>query len=145
QMSSLVAAVLSIKLEHEEEWLRARQRVALAYTDALAGREAVAPEPPVDREHVFHKYVVRVPGRDAVRAELEHSGVATLIHYPTALSALPFAAAAPHRGGGSRAARVAGEVLSLPIHPHLRDAEVEQVCAALAQAVPSAQRSVSRT
>ena len=136
QMSSIVAAVLSLKLEHEEEWLRARQRIAAAYTDALAGRSAVAPERPSDREHVFHKYVVRVPGRDAVRGALLERGVATLIHYPTTLSALPFAAAAPKRGGGDRAARFAGEVLSLPVHPHLRDDEVECVCAALAETVP---------
>ncbi|HEY2074603.1 MAG TPA: DegT/DnrJ/EryC1/StrS family aminotransferase [Gaiellaceae bacterium] len=136
QMSSIVAAVLSVKLEHEESWLRARQRVAAAYTDALAGHDAIAPERPIDREHVFHKYVVRVPERDAVRAALEERGVATLIHYPTTLSALPFAAAAPKRGGGERAAQFAQEVLSLPVHPHLRDDEVELVCAALAETIP---------
>jgi dTDP-4-amino-4,6-dideoxygalactose transaminase len=136
QMSSIVAAVLSLKLEREEEWLRARQRIAAAYTDALEGREAVAPERPADREHVFHKYVVRVPRRDAVQEALRERGVATLIHYPTTLSALPFAAASPKRGGGERAAQFAHEVLSLPVHPHLRDGEVEQVCAALAETVP---------
>jgi dTDP-4-amino-4,6-dideoxygalactose transaminase len=136
QMSSIVAAVLLLKLEREEEWLRARQRIAAAYTDALGGSDAVAPERPSDREHVFHKYVVRVPQRDAVRAALEQRGVSTLVHYSTTLSALPFAAAAPKRGGGERAARFAGEVLSLPVHPHLRDDEVELVCAALADTVP---------
>jgi dTDP-4-amino-4,6-dideoxygalactose transaminase len=136
QMSSIVAAVLLVKLDHEEEWLRARQRIAAAYTDALADREAVAPERPAGREHVFHKYVVRVPDRDAVQSALRERGVATLVHYSTTLSALPFAAASPKRGGGERAARFANEVLSLPVHPHLRDDEVEQVCAALAETVP---------
>jgi len=135
QMSSIVAAVLSVKLRHEEEWLRARQAVAAAYTDALEPLEAIAPERPADREHVFHKYVVRVRDRDAVRARLEEHGVRTLIHYPTTLCALPFAAAAPHRGGGERAARFAGEVLSLPIHAHLRSDEVDQVVDALRYAV----------
>jgi dTDP-4-amino-4,6-dideoxygalactose transaminase len=136
QMSSIVAAVLSVKLEHEEEWLRARQRIAAAYTDALADRDAIGPERPADREHVFHKYVVRLPGRDTVQSALHERGVATLVHYSTTLSALPFAAASPKRGGGERAARFANEVLSLPVHPHLRDDEVEQVCAALAETVP---------
>ena len=135
QMSSIVAAVLSVKLAHEEQWLRSRQRVAVAYGDALAATAAVVPERPADREHVFHKYVVRVPGRDAVRAALEARGVSTLVHYSSALSALPFAAASPKRGGGERAARFAGEVLSLPVHAHLRDDEVEQVCAALAETI----------
>jgi dTDP-4-amino-4,6-dideoxygalactose transaminase len=136
QMSSIVAAVLSVKLAYEEGWLRARQRIAAAYTDALAGHDAIAPERPSDREHVFHKYVIRVPGRDAVREALRERGVTTLVHYPTTLSALPFAAASPKRGGGERATRFAGEVLSLPVHPHLRDDEVELVCAALAETIP---------
>ncbi len=136
QMSSLVAAVLSVKLRHEEEWLRARQAVAAAYTDALDSLAAVPPERPSDREHVFHKYVLRVRDRDAVRASLEQRGVTTLVHYPSTLSALPFAAAAPRRGGGERAARFAGEVLSLPIHAHLREDEVERVVDALATAIP---------
>lgn len=135
QMSSIVAAVLSLKLEHEEEWLHRRQRIAAAYTDVLSTLSAVPPERPGDREHVFHKYVFRVPGRDAVQAALRERGVATLVHYPTTLSALPFAAAAPRRGGGERAARFAGEVLSLPVHPHLRDDEVELVCDALSDSI----------
>jgi dTDP-4-amino-4,6-dideoxygalactose transaminase len=137
QMSSIVAAVLSLKLLHEEEWLRARQRTAAAYGSVLAPLAAVAPEPGQDREHVFHKYVLRVSERDRVRRELAAAGVATLVHYPQPLSALPFAAAGAHRGGGGpRVTRFAGEVLSLPIHPHLRADEVERVCVALAAAIP---------
>ena len=139
QMSSLVAAVLSVKLTREEEWLRARQRTAAAYSEALAPLAAVAPEPAFDREHVFHKYVVRVADRDRVRRALEERGVSTLVHYSSPLSALPFAAAAPHRGGGgTRVTRFAAEVLSLPIHAHLRDDEIERVSGALARAIPAA-------
>lgn len=135
QMSEIVAAVLSIKLAREEEWLRARQAAARAYTGTLRSLGAVAPAEPVDREHVFHKYVVRVADRDAVRAGLEQRGVKTLVHYPTPLSDLPFAAAAAKRGGGRRAARFAGEVLSLPVHAHLRPDEIERVCDALLETI----------
>jgi dTDP-4-amino-4,6-dideoxygalactose transaminase len=136
QMSEIVAAVLSLKLQHEEPWLRARQAAASAYGRALAPLAAVAPEKPRDREHVFHKYVLRVGDRDTVRAALAERGVSTFVHYATTLSALPFTAAAPHRGGGERAARFAHEVLSLPIHAHLREDEIERVCDALAEAIP---------
>ncbi len=137
QMSEIVATVLSLKLDHEEQWLRARQATAAAYSAALEPLAAVAPPLPRGREHVFHKYVVRVDDRDAVREALSQQGVATLTHYATTLSSLPFAAAAPHRGGGRRAAQFAQEVFSLPIHAHLRDDEVARVCDALASAIPS--------
>jgi dTDP-4-amino-4,6-dideoxygalactose transaminase len=136
QMSEIVAAVLSVKLAYEERWLRARQATAAAYTDALGALAAVTPERPSDREHVFHKFVLRAADRDAVRERLAERGISTLVHYATTLSALPFAAAAPHRGGGERAARFAGEVLSLPIHSHLRTDEVARVCDALVEAIP---------
>ena len=91
------------------------------------------------REHVFHKYVLRVADRDRVRRALEEQGVATLVHYSSPLSSLPFAAAAPHRGGGGeRATRFAAEVLSLPIHAHLLDGEIARVAAALVAAIPPA-------
>ena len=96
-------------------------------------------EQPQDREHVFHKYVLRVDHRDTVRAALAERGVSTLVHYGTTLSALPFAAVAQHRGGGKRAARFAREVLSLPIHAQLREDEIERVCDALAEAIPPSQ------
>jgi dTDP-4-amino-4,6-dideoxygalactose transaminase len=136
QMSEIVAAVLSVKLAYEERWLRARQATAAAYTDALGALAVVTPERPADREHVFHKFVLRVADRDAVRERLAQRGISTLVHYATTLSALPFAAAAPHRGGGERAAHFAGEVLSLPIHSHLRADEVARVCDALVEAIP---------
>ena len=136
QMSTLVAAVLNVKLEEEERWLRARQAVAAEYGRAVAGTAAVAPAVPQGREHVFHKYVLRVPERDRVRAELARRGVETLVHYAQPLSALPFAAGSPHRGGGGeRVSRYADEVLSLPIHAHLRDDEVARVTEALAASV----------
>ncbi len=89
-----------------------------------------------------HATVVPVPrsacvarSRD-VRAALEERGVATLVHYAQPLSALPFAATAPHRGGGGpRVTRFSQEVLSLPVHAHLREDEVERVCAALVEAI----------
>jgi len=137
QMSEIVAAVLSLKLQHEETWLRARQATAAAYGRALASLAAAAPEQPRDREHVFHKYVLRVRDRDAVRAALAERGVSTLVHYAATLSSLPFAAAAPQRGGGERAARFAQEVLSLPVHAHLRPDETERVCDALIESIPS--------
>ncbi len=136
QMSSIVAAVLLVKLRHEETWLRSRQSTAATYTEALREFDAVVPVQPRDREHVFHKYVLRVAERDLVRASLEERGVTTMVHYPAVLSALPFVAAGPHRGGGERAARFADEVISIPIHAHLRASEVERVVDALTWTIP---------
>lgn len=139
QLSTLAAAALEVKLGHEERWLRRRREIAAAYVEALAGTDVRTPEPGGDREHVFHKFVVRTPERDALAAALERAGVATRVHYPYRLHDLAFMREHHHRVVESgQAARAVREVLSLPIHPYLTDDEVERVVGAFA---PQAMRS----
>lgn len=132
QMSSLVAAMLSVKLEYEEAWLRRRRELAQIFCDALDGL-AIVPELGAEREHILHKFVLRTPDRDALRAALSEQGVSTNIHYPYRLHQLPFAASRPHRVvDEGRAEAAIREVLSLPIHPYLRDEELARIIGAIA-------------
>jgi dTDP-3-amino-3,4,6-trideoxy-alpha-D-glucose transaminase len=86
---------------------------------------------------VWHLYVVRTPEREALRAHLDAAGIQTLVHYP-----IP-----PHRQGafaGTPAAdahlpladALAAEVLSLPMGPHLTEAQQEHVIAAVRAFAP---------
>jgi len=127
QMSTLVAATLLVKLEHEERWLRRRREIAQLYSEALDGL-AVLPELGSEREHIVHKYVVRTPKREALQAALTERDVSTMVHYSYRLHELPLVQGRPHRvvdgGLGDRAKR---EALSLPIHPYLLDEELERI------------------
>ena len=86
-------------------------------------------------EPVWHLFVVRHPRRDALQARLSEAGVDTIIHYP-----IP-----PHRTGayaggfdGVRlpvAERLADEVLSLPMGPHLALEDADAVAGAVREAV----------
>jgi dTDP-4-amino-4,6-dideoxygalactose transaminase len=132
QMSTLVAAMLAVKLEHEEAWLRRRRELAQVYCDALDGLAAL-PDLGSGREHIVHKFVARTPERDALRVALAERGAGTLVHYSYRLHELPFVRDRPHRvveGGRAEAAK--GEVLSLPIHPYLREEELERIVGAIA-------------
>lgn len=84
---------------------------------------------------VHHLYVVRHHERDRLRDELSREGVGTLVHYPWALHEQP--AFASSRAGSSleESTRAARELLSLPCHPDLSDAEVEHVARALRRAL----------
>jgi len=128
QLSTLAAAALLVKLAQEERWLRRRRAIARTYCEALGGCGVQLPAAGHERQHVFHKFVVRTSERDTLAAELGAHGVPTLVHYPYRLSALPFVQGLPHRTvGGGKAAAATGELLSLPIHPYLRADEVERV------------------
>lgn len=75
---------------------------------------------------VYHQYVIRAPKRDGLRSHLAARGIETQIHYPVPV----------HRQFGYHASlpvtdQLAGEILSLPIHPYLKPQEVRYVCDAV--------------
>ena len=78
--------------------------------------------------HVYHQYVVRSKQRDALRERLRVGGLATLIHYPAPVHLQP-AYRRYATGPLPRTEAACREVLSLPIHPQMTDAQVDQVIA----------------
>lgn len=133
RLDSLQAAVLRVKLRRLDEYNDRRRLVAARYTQGLAA-PLVVPEVPEWAEPVWHLFVVRHPRRDELQSRLAEAGVDTIIHYP-----IP-----PHRTGAYAelasanlplADRLAGEVLSLPIGPHVPDADADRVIAAVNAAV----------
>jgi len=129
RLDELHAAVLRARLPHVPRWTNRRRQLAARYRAALGGGGLLVP-PELDRGHVYHLFVVRSPARNELQAHLAARGVETLIHYPLPIPRQPaMAAAAP--APCPIAARICDEVLSLPLHPALRDDEVDTVAAAL--------------
>ncbi|MBO0771106.1 MAG: DegT/DnrJ/EryC1/StrS family aminotransferase [Actinobacteria bacterium] len=134
RLDALQATVLSGKLARLETWTSRRIALAARYRALLADANlkltGVAPR----ARHVYHLFVVRVARRDRVRAELARQGIRTGVHYPVPCHLQP-----PLRRFAARslpvAERAAGEVLSLPMFPHLTDGQVDTVCAVLADAI----------
>lgn len=123
RLDGLQAVVLSAKLRHLDAWNRERAAIAEEYGRGLAddGR-IVTPAPAPEGEHVFHQYVVQVPDRDRIVAELQAEGVGVAVHYPVPLHRLP-ALAGVDTGSAPlvTADRQAPRLLSLPIYPGLGD------------------------
>ncbi|MFY9552426.1 MAG: DegT/DnrJ/EryC1/StrS family aminotransferase, partial [Thermoanaerobaculia bacterium] len=100
---------------------------ALLADAARAGRIGLPAETP-GRRHVYHQYVVRVTGRDAVRRRLAERGVSTSVFYPIPLHLQEcFRDLGGREGDFPEAERAAKEVLALPMFAELTDAEVERV------------------
>lgn len=133
RLDPLQAAVLRVKLLHLDDWNTRRAKVASAYLAGLAGTWLVLPQVPAWVEPAWHLFVVRDPKRETLQQRLNGAGVGGLIHYPIpphkqqAYSDAGFAADA-----FPLASRMADEVLSLPIGPHLTMAQANAVIAAVA-------------
>jgi dTDP-4-amino-4,6-dideoxygalactose transaminase len=139
RLDALQAILLSGKLARLDAWTERRIALASRYRTVLSGAGVsrhelrlidVAPR----ARHVYHLFVVRVTRRAAVRTELSRRGIQTGVHYPVPCHRQP-----PLRQFASRplpvAEQAAGEVLSLPIFPHMTDGQVDAVCAALYDAL----------
>jgi len=143
RLDALQAVVLRAKLARLEAWNEARRSIAARYHAAFAG----GPVRPVGEvpgaQGVYHLAVVRVPDRARVQGELAATGVHTQIHYP-----VPCHRQAPYRQFGNRtlpvAERSAGEVLSLPMFPHMSDDQVARVCDAVDHATAGAHHAAGK-
>ncbi len=138
RLDSLQAVVLLAKLEHLADWNEARRQAARRYDALLADLPAVIrPLTLEGNEHVWHLYVIRVPGRDRVLEKLRAEGIGAGVHYPLPLHLQPALRALGHRPGDfPQAEQAAREVLSLPIHPGIRAAQQERVAGVLRSALP---------
>jgi dTDP-3-amino-3,4,6-trideoxy-alpha-D-glucose transaminase len=125
RLDEMQAAILRARLPRLAGWTAARRVLAARYRDRLATAPVRVP-PEHDAGHVYHLFPILTPSRDALQARLAAAGVETLIHYPVAIPDQPaLAAAAP--APCPIATRVAGELLSLPLHPALDVAAVDAV------------------
>jgi dTDP-4-amino-4,6-dideoxygalactose transaminase len=138
RLDSLQAAFLRIKLRRLDEWNDRRRTVAAHYVERLSDvDDLVLPAVPEWADPVWHLFVVRHRERDALQARLAEAGVDTIIHYP-----IP-----PHLAGAYApdfqnarlpvAERLAREVLSLPIGPHMQLADAERVAEVIGAPKPS--------
>ncbi|SFN98790.1 dTDP-4-amino-4,6-dideoxygalactose transaminase [Geodermatophilus obscurus] len=139
RMDTLQAVVLRAKLRRLAAWNAERAEAAQRYADLLAGVPGVRlPGVAPGNEHVWHLYVVRVPARDAVLADLAAARIGAGVHYPVPVhltGAMAGAMAGSGPGAAPVAERAAGEILSLPIFPGITAAQQERVAAELARAV----------
>jgi dTDP-4-amino-4,6-dideoxygalactose transaminase len=121
RLHALQAAILNVKMPHHER-----------YDAAFKGSKTVVPmKVEANSTHAYHQYAVRIRGartRDAVMQALAERKIMTAVHYPTPVHVQ--AAAKPwgySAGDFPIAERLAREVLCLPIHPFLSNADVDRV------------------
>ena len=138
RLDEIQAAILRVGLRHLSSWTERRRALASLYREELREAGAGLPEEQPWARAVHHLFVVRHPRRDALAEALRSRGIATLVHYPIPLHLQPaFAVLGGRPGDLPVAERAAREVLSLPLHPELTDAQVRAVAAAVRELGPA--------
>ena len=131
RLDSIQAAVLDAKLPHLDEYIAARQKAAAYYDQAFANCEQLLiPGREAHSTHVFHQYTLRVVGadRDKLREGLAAKGIPAMIYYPVPLHQQKAYLDPRYKDGDFPVAeRLAGCVLSLPMHTELDQEQLEYI------------------
>jgi len=132
RLDNLQAAILRVQADVLDEWNARRRQIAKWYERALPASIEYPKDDPRN-ESVYHLFVIRVPRRDDFRAHLEAQGIATAIHYPVPVHLQPAYRELGYSVGDFPVTeRLTREIVSLPMHPFLQEADVQSVAAAAA-------------
>lgn len=130
RLDTLQAAILLPKLEILAEETELRNKVAQRYTQLL-NNMGIVTSPVVEDYNTcaWAQYTIRVEKRDEVQDRLKENGVPTAVHYPIPLNKQP--AVADHSVNLPVGDEVAEQVMSLPMHPYMTEADQNKVVRAL--------------
>lgn len=139
RLDSIQAAILDAKLPHLDSYIANRQRAAAYYDHAFGGHEQIlTPGREAKSTHVYHQYTLRIVGadRDKVKAYLESKGVPAMVYYPVPLH-LQKAYQDPRyqQGDFPVAEKLAGCVLSLPMHTELDEEQLAYITQSVLEAI----------
>jgi perosamine synthetase len=128
RMTDVHAAIGLAQLHKLDRFNKARIANARFLSENLRG--VVTPVVPQGYKHVFHQYTIRVPDgrRDALMEHLKERGIGTSVYYPVPVHKQTYYTRELgydlHLPETEKAAQ---EVLSLPVHPGLDQADLERI------------------
>jgi perosamine synthetase len=139
RLSDLQCALGLAQLTRLTGWVQARQRVAAWYEEELAEMSAIMPlKTYSDRTNAHHLYVVKLVNginRDAVFLRLRAAGIGANVHYAPVYLHSYYSNRGYKAGLAPIAEIVAGQILTLPMFPSMKQSDVVRVVEELASAV----------
>ena len=132
RMTDIAAAIGLVQLKKLDGFNATRQKNAGILSEGLKAVDGV--RLPVIRNgctHVFHQYTIRAEKRDELAAFLREREIGTGIHYPIPIHTQPLYRELGYGDSHPEAEKAAEEVLSLPVHPGVSEADLEQIIAAI--------------
>jgi len=132
RLDTLQAAILLPKLELLDEEIQLRNQVAENYTRLLKDAEIdTTPHVEAHNRSAWAQYTIRVQSRDEVQSKLKEAGIPTAVYYPIPLNKQP--AVMDENATLPIGDSMAQAVMSLPMHPYLKEDEQRKVLESIAQ------------
>lgn len=130
RLDTVQAAVLNVKLDAFEGYeLEMVNKAARMYTERLSGH-IETPEILPGFGSSWAQYTIKLPNaekRAALQLGLKEKGIPTMVYYPKCMHQQGALASVPYWDDCPEAAKLCGQVLSLPMHPYLEEEEINFV------------------
>ncbi|PDW04763.1 DegT/DnrJ/EryC1/StrS family aminotransferase [Candidatus Viridilinea mediisalina] len=132
RMTDLQAAIGLTQLAKLEDFTTRRMANAAFLNAQIKHPLLTTPTSSTAVRHVFHQYTLRISGnRDAAAHQLSDAGIGNAIFYPVLIPNQPFYRDMGYNVRLPVAEQITQEVLSLPVHPGLHEADLERIAAAV--------------
>lgn len=130
RMSSSQCAIIRYQIKEQlKDRIRRLREIANFYKTNMIEHHITHPHILPENFHTFHKYVIRSEMRDELRVFLKEKGIATMIHYPSAIcDHKAFLNCSKGIDSLEICREITGKVVSLPIYPELTEKEIEYIC-----------------
>lgn len=141
RMSDMEGAIGTEQIKKLPKFNKARQANA-AYLSKNLGKISgiIVPEAPKNVTHVYHQYTIRITkdfpiSRDEVLAKLTEASIGTAVFYPLPLNRQKVYQDLGYKPNTPIADEISGQVLSLPVHPGLKKADLDFIVKTFQQMV----------
>jgi dTDP-4-amino-4,6-dideoxygalactose transaminase len=135
RLDTLQAVILNAKIKRLKAYEEARVKVADAYDAAFEHQQGlIIPFRSSNSSHVFHQYTLRVMDgkRDALKYYLQENGIPSMIYYPLPLHfQKAYSQNLKPSMDLSVSEMLANEVISLPIHTEMDEAQLNYITEAV--------------
>jgi perosamine synthetase len=133
RMTDIGAALGLVQLRKLDKFNMRRRKNAEFYNANLSVKGLVTPSMAPGVSHVYHQYVVRLTEEFPLsRADfieyLKAKGIGSAVHYPIPLHRQPMFGLDNDPDPCPVSTRLAGSVISLPVHPLLDQKELKYIC-----------------
>lgn len=127
RLDGIQAAILDVKLNHLDSWIKRRNEIASYYIDNINHPEIKLPKLSSDIVHVWHLFVVQIENREDFMSYLIQNDISCGIHYPQALPNLKAYDYISQDCSEYKASAEDKYLVSLPIGEHLEDDEIKYI------------------
>lgn len=134
RLDAIQAAILDVKLKYLDNYIKSRQEAADFYDRELSDISGIMIPARVSYStHTFHQYTIKIPKyRDKLQRFLSEKGIPSMIYYPVPLHLQEaYQYLGYKKGDFPIAEELSEQVLSLPMHTELTEAELSFITSAI--------------